>query len=103
MECITPVTIHGIQRPCGKCMACKISRTTDWTIRNCCEYAYHDTASFVTLTYNDDNLPKDFSVHKRELQCFFDDLQHRFKAHDGRKIKYFACGEYGGERNRPHY
>jgi len=75
------------------------------------ESAFHAENAFVTLTYNDQNLPPDKSVSKRELQLFFKRLRKNLDYFYGdRKIKYFACGEYGQEKDeygiakeRPHY
>lgn len=57
----------------------------------------HETSSFITLTYNQDNLPENRSVDKTELQRFFKRLRKKVN------FRYFACGEYGKQRNRPHY
>jgi hypothetical protein len=57
-------------------------------------------ASFITLTYSDEYLPDDLSVHKEHLQKFFKRLR---KAIYPSKIRYFACGEYGTKTQRPHY
>lgn len=65
------------------------------------ELAYHEDAVFLTLTYNDDNLPENDTLLKRDLQLFFKRLRKNIPCH--RKIKYFACGEYGDEKERPHY
>ena len=59
--------------------------------------------SFVTLTYNNDNLPYNENailptLRKKDLQMFFKRLRSRID-----KIKYFACGEYGDVTQRPHY
>lgn len=60
----------------------------------------HQHASFVTLTYSDENLPNPPFVSKRDLQLFF----KRLRKHLGfEKIRYFACGEYGEKLGRPHY
>lgn len=64
------------------------------------ESAYHKASTFVTLTYSDDNLPKDGLLVKKHFQ---DWLKRLRKAIAPRKIKYFACGEYGDTFNRPHY
>lgn len=63
------------------------------------EAAQHDSNSFVTLTYNDDNLPGDNSVSPRELSLFFKRLRKRLSY----KVRYFGCGEYGEKSKRPHY
>lgn len=64
------------------------------------ELIYHDRACFVTLTYSDDNLPANQSLSKRELQSFFKRLRKHVQV---RKIRYYACGEYGEQTLRPHY
>lgn len=64
------------------------------------EASYWDASCFLTLTYNDGNLPVDLGLHKRDLQLFFKRLR---KDIENKKIKYFACGEYGERSSRPHY
>lgn len=46
---------------------------------------------FITLTYSDTYIPNTQSICKKELRNFFKRLRKRIK----KKIKYFACGEYG--------
>lgn len=60
----------------------------------------HDQNSFITLTYNDDNLPHDESVDVREFQLFMKKLRSHIAP---RKVRYFHCGEYGENLSRPHY
>lgn len=62
----------------------------------------HARNSFVTLTYSPENLPKDQSITKDELQRFFKRLRKKLSK-KGVQIRYFACGEYGEKNNRPHY
>ena len=64
------------------------------------EVRMHDVSCFVTLTYNDENLPKDNTLVKEDLQKFWKDLRYRIFPE---KIRYFASGEYGDETQRPHY
>lgn len=54
---------------------------------------------FVTLTYNDENLPEDGSIDKKEMQRFMKYLRRDF----GGNIRFFGCGEYGENYGRPHY
>lgn len=86
--------------PCGRCAACRVNRAEDWTHRMYWEADYFSDVSFITLTYADEFLPIDGSLDKRELQLFFKRLR---KSLVGRKLKYFACGEYGERYGRPHY
>lgn len=60
----------------------------------------HDHNAFLTLTYNDEHLPEDGSIHKEELQRFFKRLRKEIYP---TKVRYFACGEYGEKKARPHY
>lgn len=59
----------------------------------------HSENAFLTLTYNNANLPPNGSLKKSDLQRFFKRLRH----HTGRQIRYYACGEYGDITNRAHY
>lgn len=63
------------------------------------ELPYHPRSSFLTITYNDDYLPPLASLCKRDFQLFLKRLR-KIAPH---KIRYFACGEYGPETDRPHY
>lgn len=84
--------------PCGQCIGCRIDRSRMWAIRCVHESKMHEKNCFVTLTYDDTNLPSDFSLQKTDLQKFFKKLRH----HCG-EFRYFACGEYGDQSQRPHY
>lgn len=84
---------------CGQCRGCRHDRAAAWAVRLGHEAKMAEASSFITLTYSDDRLPKDFGVHKREFQLFMKRL--RF-ACDGR-IRFFGVGEYGDESGRPHY
>lgn len=59
--------------------------------------------SFLTLTYDDQALPQDYGLRVRHLQLFFKRLRKHVDYHSNRKIRFFACGEYGDENGRPHY
>jgi hypothetical protein len=59
----------------------------------------HQQNSFITLTYSNENLPSDRSIHKSHVQKFI----KRLRKNTGKKIRYFACGEYGSKTGRPHY
>lgn len=60
----------------------------------------HPDNCFVTLTYSDEHLPDDYSVHVRPLQLFNKRLR---KSLTSKKIRFFACGEYGDDNLRPHF
>lgn len=100
MVCIHPsVTKQGVPVPCGRCVACKIARVAEWSMRLEHELQYHEHASFVTLTYDDQHIPAGNSLVKRDLQLFFKRLRKEISV----PIKYYACGEYGDKTARPHY
>lgn len=63
------------------------------------ESLVHERASFVTLTYADENLPEGGTVIPRHLQLFM----KRVRKHAGRGIRFFGVGEYGDLTQRPHY
>ena len=49
---------NAVAVPCGKCMACRIRKRRDQATRLVHESSVHgDDCCFVTLTYNDDNVP----------------------------------------------
>lgn len=60
----------------------------------------HKQNCFITLTYDDEHLPDDYSVHVRTFQLFMKKLR---KAYAGTKIRFYGCGEYGPLNLRPHY
>lgn len=64
------------------------------------EAQLHKQNSFITLTFSDEHLPEDYSVHVRTWQLFMKRLR---KALGSKKIRSFACGEYGETNLRPHY
>jgi len=63
------------------------------------EAQMHKGNSFITLTYAPEHLPEDYSIHKTELQKFI----KRLRKNTGKELRYFACGEYGDSKGRPHY
>lgn len=85
--------------PCGKCMACRILKTSEWTSRIMHELIGKD-GSFITLTYNEESRPANGTVVKRHLQLFIKRLR---KYLGKQKIKYYGVGEYGEKSERPHY
>lgn len=62
----------------------------------------------MTLTYNDINLPLANEIptlHKPDVQRFMKRLRNYVKKNypENKTIKYYLCGEYGGQTERPHY
>lgn len=85
--------------PCGKCYGCRLDRAEAWAIRCVHESQMHEANSFVTLTFDRENLPADYSVNVRTFQLFM----KRLRSEVSLPLRYFACGEYGSENLRPHY
>lgn len=106
--------IEEIRIPCGQCLGCRLDYSKTWADRCMLELQYHDSAYFITLTYNEEHVPKSMSsdpatgeagsptmtLYKRDFQLFIKRLRKRFPNDN---IRYFACGEYGEKFFRPHY
>lgn len=88
------------QIPCRQCIGCRLERSRQWAMRCMNEASLYDNNSFVTLTYSDENLPLYGSLKYDDFQRFMKRLRKRFSP---RRISFYMCGEYGEERNRPHY
>ncbi|AXH73809.1 MAG: replication initiator protein [Microviridae sp.] len=84
--------------PCGQCIGCRIDRSRSWALRCVHEAKFHTENCFLTLTYDDENVPLGGTLVKKDLQLFFKRCRNA-----GINFRYFACGEYGEVSNRPHY
>lgn len=105
MPCNFPVGTYRLDgshayRPCGSCIQCRLGYAKDWAVRCVHEAQMYDKNCFLTLTYNDDNIPKDGSVHKSEMQKFIKKLRRKIEPV---RIRFFGAGEYGENFGRPHY
>ena len=89
-----------IEVACGQCIGCRIDRSQQWAARIVHEAQMHQENCFVTLTYDSENVPIDGSLDKRHFQLFMKRLR---KKHSDKKIRFFHCGEYGDQLERPHY
>lgn len=94
--------------PCGQCIGCRLKRSREWALRLVHEKRFYKESVFLTLTYNEENLPVNRTLVLSDLQLFIKRLRWYLdnptipKEHR-RKIRYFACGEYGDATSRPHY
>lgn len=84
---------------CGQCVGCRIQRATDWAIRCTHEAQMHSENCFVTLTYGRDKLPAGGSLEHSDFQRFMKRLRKRTPS----GVRFYMCGEYGEENERPHY
>jgi hypothetical protein len=108
-RCITPFykkeQIKGehIPFPCGKCPPCKKRRTSGWSFRLVKEGERSLSALFITLTYDTEFVPITnngyMTLDLKDLQKFF----KRLRKLTNEKLKYYAVGEYGSTKKRPHY
>lgn len=89
----------AIKIPCGKCVGCRLEQSRQWAVRCMNEKRMHGASSFLTLTYDDKNLPSGNTLVKSDLQNFMKRLRHE----TGPGLRFFACGEYGENTSRPHY
>lgn len=127
MKCINPITIVNkkfkeegnkniderestkkyIEVPCGKCINCRNTKSTEWGMRiqhEADNYNIVNEITITTLTYNKDNLDYRYSLKKKDVQDFMKRLRvNRERAGYKNKIKYFIAGEYGTRKKRPHY
>lgn len=99
--------------PCGQCIGCRLEYSRQWANRCMLELQYHDSAYFVTLTYNEEHVPRSYygdpasgealpslTLRKRDCQLFMKRLRKKFSRD---KIRFYMCGEYGPTTFRPHY
>lgn len=86
--------------PCGSCVGCRLERARQWAMRCMDESSLYLDNSFITLTFNDENLPwnrsLDVSVFQRFMKRFRKEVAPL-------RIRFFHCGEYGPQFGRPHY
>lgn len=95
-----PGKLERIALPCGQCIGCRLERSREWAVRCVYEASLYQNNCFITLTYDPEHLPPDMSLKKKDWQDFMKRLR---KHYPDKKIRFFACGEYGGQTFRPHY
>lgn len=104
MKCFHPIYVRGGYVPCGKCPACLANRQKQWTFRLEAEKQACSFFFWLTLTYDDDHLPKSddgrAKVYKPDCRAFFEKIRKRFPYV---KFKHFLVSEYGPDTIRPHY
>lgn len=94
-----------VQVSCGQCKGCRLDRSRQNATKMILENELHEKSIFLTLTYDDEHLPEDNSLHKEHLQKFIKNLRRQINYHidSEQKIRFFGCGEYGNLYSRPHY
>ena len=56
--------------PCGKCEQCRAAQAAEWGTRAIIETKAHKENCFITLTYNNENLPKKRTLQKKNYKNF---------------------------------
>lgn len=104
---------HGaaINLPCGQCIGCRLEYSRQWAIRCVHESKLYKHNCFITLTFNDEHLPRDESLDVKVFQDFMKRFRKKVSSKGFiekygfycKKVRFFHCGEYGEKRGRPHY
>lgn len=99
--------------PCGECAGCRAERAEGWGIRCTHEAQMHALGSggrgaeFWTLTYDNEHLPLDNSIHKVVVSKFMRKFRKWFRKHVSAdkevKFKFLGVGEYGDRKGRAHF
>lgn len=93
--------------PCKKCIGCKIDNAKQWGARIYLETKDTKNNIFLTLTYNNDNLPKNEkgipSIKEKDWTTFINTLRKKFERKGEKGIKYIVASEYGSKTARPHF
>lgn len=128
MSCKTPFYVEHklkgkVPVPCGSCPDCRKRRASAWSFRLMQEDKVSISAFFITLTYNTNHVPITVSgyptLHRPKnrderchLQAFIKRVRYYHSKRGAKKlgiqytgipIRYYAVGEYGSKRFRPHY
>lgn len=91
--------------PCKKCIGCRLDYSREWANRGFLESQNWEQNYFVTLTYDEKHLPKNKSLEPKEFSNFIKRLRRYMEYNNIQKegIRFMGCGEYGEQRERPHY
>lgn len=88
------------QVPCGNCLGCRAEQGRQWAVRMMHEAQMHQHSWFLTLTYDDDNLPENGTLVPEHFRSFVKSVR---RDQPPGSVSFFGCGEYGDQRRRPHY
>ena len=124
-EAVKHVPVTRIQKceiliPCGKCEACLKNKRLEQSLRITHEIEQYEDNCFITLTYNNENLPftdgkniirgvsdvtEDLhpTLNIEDYQKWLKRFRKKIQAETKQKIRYFIVGEYGSKGQRPHY
>lgn len=114
MLCRNPYMQSGLAFGCGQCMQCRINNRRHWANRLMLESTSHEFNAFVTLTYDNDYLPKTCgckacsgyhetgTLNPKHGQDFIKRLRFDLSTKN-RVCRFYWVGEYGDTTFRPHY
>lgn len=88
--------------PCGYCEGCRMAHAKEWADRLLMEYSETKKAIFLTLSYDEFNVPwNEFNrtLYKKDGQDFLKRLRKKFS---DRRLRFYLAGEYGELTSRPH-
>lgn len=132
MYCVSPVTIRIKNRDlsgefhlvnnhfvesrtrkvrCHSCLGCRINDTLQTTVRLVLEKKQYPNSMccFLTLTYDDEHMPENRTLVRKDLQDFNKrirsrlDYESKINKTPKKVVRYYAVGEYGDDTSRPHY
>lgn len=89
----------SLELPCGQCIGCRLERSRQWAMRCLHESSLYEDNSFITLTYDESNLPAGGSLNYSDFQRFMKRLRKNSK----RPVRFYMGGEYGESTLRPHF
>ena len=89
--------------PCRQCSGCRQEYSRQWAMRNMHESSLWPNNLFITLTYDNQHLPKHNTLIKKDFQDFMKRLRKKKRSTTKNPIRFFHCGEYGEKFGRPHY
>jgi len=125
MRCHHPMSIKNgngelVPVPCGRCMPCRVNHAQEWSFRIEQEMELAHTAHFITLTYSDEDVPRNDLGHTILVKSDFQKFLKRLRYHADQyyniqaktldfnqaikvpSIRYYLVGEYGEETFRAH-
>lgn len=96
--------------PCGQCIDCRLLYSKEWATRIICESSLWKNNLFVTLTYDEEHLPRSIvdpslsTLCYDHLQKFMKRLRRRIELDFGFVgLRFYAAGEYGDLSQRAHF
>lgn len=88
--------------PCSQCIGCRLDYSKSWAVRSIHESRMHRRNAFVTLTYDEEHVPWDYSLSLDEHQSFMRKLRRKLDYKYGvQDVRFYMCGEYGSDQYHP--